>query len=380
MKGPHIRYKLQTGRERTWTICFIALERVIKGTIVLVIAFKLLSFLDRNVHDLAENFITRHGINSANRVVHAALERLVGIGNTQLIELSVGAVVYSASLYLEGIGLWLQKRWAEYLTTILTALLIPLEIYEAIEKFTFVRILILAFNVFIVWYLSTRLLDESNENRSLTRTEPPLIKICGITNLQDAELSAKAGADQIGFNFYPKSPRYIEPGDARLMVDSLPKKISKVGVFVDESVESVCGIIDKVGLDAVQLHGNEDRAFISKLKRDRRVTVIKALRVSADFSPERSLDFGADAILLDSFSENSLGGTGKTFDWEVASSVIELIPRVYLAGGLTPENVGDAINKIRPYAVDICSRIESEPGKKDPAKLSAFIAAVKGAK
>jgi phosphoribosylanthranilate isomerase len=353
---------------------------VIKGTIVLVIAFKLLSFLDRNVHDLAENFITRHGINSANRVVHAALERLVGIGNTQLIELSVGAVVYSASLYLEGIGLWLQKRWAEYLTTILTALLIPLEIYEAIEKFTFVRILILAFNVFIVWYLSTRLLDESNENRSLTRTEPPLIKICGITNLQDAELSAKAGADQIGFNFYPKSPRYIEPGDARLMVDSLPKKISKVGVFVDESVESVCGIIDKVGLDAVQLHGNEDRAFISKLKRDRRVTVIKALRVSADFSPERSLDFGADAILLDSFSENSLGGTGKTFDWEVASSVIELIPRVYLAGGLTPENVGDAINKIRPYAVDICSRIESEPGKKDPAKLSAFIAAVKGAK
>ena len=164
LNTPHLRYKNQTRRERTWTIHFIALEKTIKGTVLIVVAFKLLSLFDRDVHAWAEDFVTRHGFDIANRYIAAGLGRLVGMGNTQLVEASVIALVYAGLLYTEGIGLWLQKRWAEYMTTYLTALFIPFEIYEIYERFTWVRIAILALNIFVVWYLSTRLKDEKEKN------------------------------------------------------------------------------------------------------------------------------------------------------------------------------------------------------------------------
>jgi uncharacterized membrane protein (DUF2068 family) len=163
MKNVHLRYKDQNVRQRTWTIHLIALEKVVKGVLLIVAAFKLLSLVDHDVNAWATDFVTRHGIDAGNRFVHAGLEKLVGIDNNQIYVMSIIAFFYSALLFTEGLGLWFQKRWAEYLTAIATALLLPLEIYELYEKFTWVRIVILAINVFIVWYLATRLSDESKE-------------------------------------------------------------------------------------------------------------------------------------------------------------------------------------------------------------------------
>lgn len=161
MIKPHLRYKDQTSRERTWTIHLISLEKVVKGLLLLVITYKLLSLLGSDVHAWAVDFVNRHGINEANKYVHSVLEKLVGVDNDQLLTFSGIAVLYAALLFTEGIGLWLQKRWAEYLTAISTALFIPVEIYEIYERFTWVRIAILVINLFIVWYLTTRLKDES---------------------------------------------------------------------------------------------------------------------------------------------------------------------------------------------------------------------------
>src|SRR5436190_18444788 len=160
LKQPHIRYKNQTPRERTWTIHLIAAEKVIKGTVLVVIALKLLSLMGQDVHAYAADLVTRHGIDVGNRYIEGILNKLVGLGGNQLIQFSTVAFAYSALLFVEGIGLWLQKRWAEYLTAIGSALLLPVEIYELYERFTWVRILILAINIFVVWYLATRLRDE----------------------------------------------------------------------------------------------------------------------------------------------------------------------------------------------------------------------------
>jgi uncharacterized membrane protein (DUF2068 family) len=163
LKEHHLRYRHQTPRERTWTIHLIAAEKVAKATIVLVISIKLLTLMGRDVHDWAAEFVTRHGVDIANRYIHDLLERLVGLGDRDLIRFSVVGAAYAALLYIEGIGLWMQKRWAEYLTVIGSALLLPIEAYELFEKFTWVRILVLAVNLFIVWYLATRLRDEKVE-------------------------------------------------------------------------------------------------------------------------------------------------------------------------------------------------------------------------
>ena len=203
------------------------------------------------------------------------------------------------------------------------------------------------------------------------------IKICGITNLEDALLSGKYGADELGFNFYKKSPRYISPDDARKIVVELPSSISKVGVFVNESIDNIVRTAKVVGLDAIQLHGDEDFDFVDSVRNKSGLTVIKALRVTPEFRPEDALDYDADAILLDGYSTTERGGTGDTVDWDIAGQVSMLVPVLYLAGGLSPENVAEAIINVRPYAVDVCSRIESGPGKKDPGKLERFIAAVK---
>jgi len=165
LKKHHIRYKNQTPRERTWTIHLIAAEKVIKGTVLIVIALKLLSLMGQDVHAYAADLVTRHGIDVGNRYIEGSLNKLIGLGDNQLIQFSTVAFLYSALLFIEGIGLWLQKRWAEYLTAIGSALLLPLEIYELYERFTWVRILILAINIFIVWYLGTRLRDERVEEQ-----------------------------------------------------------------------------------------------------------------------------------------------------------------------------------------------------------------------
>lgn len=164
MNKPHLRYKNQTRRERTWTIHFIAVEKMVKGFLLIAIAYKLLSLLDSDVHPRATDFVNRHGINEANKYVHSVLEKLVGVSSGQLVTFSVIALLYAGLLFTEGIGLWFQKRWAEYLTAISTALFIPVEIYEIYERFTWVRIAILVLNLFIVWYLVTRLKDESAEH------------------------------------------------------------------------------------------------------------------------------------------------------------------------------------------------------------------------
>ena len=168
MNKPHLRYKKQTTRERTITIHLISIEKTVKAIVLVVVAFKLISLVDQDVHTWAADFVTRHGIDIGNRYVHAALERLVGISNSQIITWSVIAFFYSAVLLIEALGLWFQKRWAEYMTAISTALLLPVELYEIYERFTWVRIAILVINIFIVWYLATRLRDEKKEIVELT--------------------------------------------------------------------------------------------------------------------------------------------------------------------------------------------------------------------
>ena len=378
MNKPHLRYKNQTRRERTWTIHLISAEKVIKGTVSVVIAFKLLSMLGQDIHAWAADFVSRHGIDAANHYVHNVLERLTGVGNNQLIEFSTIALIYASLEYTEGIGLWLQKRWAEYLTIIATALFIPVEIYEIYARFTWVRIAILAINIFIVWYLSTRLKDEKKEvGDENIETAAVKVKICGITNLGDALFAAKYGADELGFNFYKNSPRYISPNNARKIIDKLPTNIWKVGVFVNEPIEKVLETADIAGLDAIQLHGDEGHDYVTELHKRTKKEIIKAVRVTPEFNVANVIDFDADAILLDGFSKEEYGGTGKAFDWKIVKDARTLIESLYLAGGITIENVREAIREVRPYAIDVCSSIESSPGKKDEEKLHSFMAEIK---
>jgi uncharacterized membrane protein (DUF2068 family) len=163
VSAPHLRYKKQTPKERTLTIHLIALEKVTKATVLIVAGLRLLSLLGQDVHERAMEFINRHGIDLANRYVQMGLEKLSGIGDTQIVEFSVAAFVYAIVILVEGIGLWMQYRWAEYMTVITTALFVPFELYELYERFTIIRIAIIAINIFIVWYLSTRIRDEHVE-------------------------------------------------------------------------------------------------------------------------------------------------------------------------------------------------------------------------
>jgi phosphoribosylanthranilate isomerase len=198
------------------------------------------------------------------------------------------------------------------------------------------------------------------------------VKICGITNLKDALVAIDAGAFALGFNFYSRSPRYIDPTAARNIVDALPEGVMCVGVFVNESKpETVAQVADQAGVAAIQLHGDESTEYCRAFQ-DR--FIIKALRVDSNFTPERAIEFKTQAILLDAFSPVAFGGTGHTVDWSLAQKTRALIPKLFLAGGLTPENVGEAISVVRPYAVDACSCLESSPGQKDATLTRAFVA------
>jgi phosphoribosylanthranilate isomerase len=205
------------------------------------------------------------------------------------------------------------------------------------------------------------------------------VKICGITSWADARCACEAGADFLGFNFYPASPRYIEPAKARRIVGRVPKNVGAVGVFVDESEEVMLETARVVGLKYLQLHGDESPALISGLRRTARsVKVIKAIRVRRSLGGRQVRQFrNASAILLDGFDAQRRGGTGKTFNWSLARR-FRVRHRIFLAGGLTPENVAAAIRKAQPFAIDVCSGVESAPGKKDPAKIKALMQAISG--
>jgi phosphoribosylanthranilate isomerase len=190
------------------------------------------------------------------------------------------------------------------------------------------------------------------------------IKICGITNLEDALIATYLGADALGFVFAKESPRAITPDTARNIISKLPPFIVSVGVFVDTPEEEILSIIGHTGIQCVQLHGNESPAEYSKIG----IPVIKAFRVNEHFRVDTLAQFPATAYLLDTFVKGTAGGTGKTFDWNIAVAA-KAYGRIILAGGLTPENIEDAIRKVQPYGVDISSGVESIPGKKDKRKL-----------
>jgi phosphoribosylanthranilate isomerase len=205
------------------------------------------------------------------------------------------------------------------------------------------------------------------------------VKICGITNWADARRAIESGADLLGFNFVVTSPRYVTPAKARRMVKKLPGNVSAVGVFENESEEAMLEIARSVGLDQLQLHGDETPAMVARLAGNgHKLRVIKALRVRKPFRAGQLDAFKrADAILLDAYSRKARGGTGKTFDWQAARRA-KGHGRIILAGGLTPENVSEAIRTARPYAVDVCSGVESRPGKKDARRMRSLVNAVKG--
>jgi phosphoribosylanthranilate isomerase len=197
-----------------------------------------------------------------------------------------------------------------------------------------------------------------------------MVKICGITVLEDALAAVDGGASALGFNFYSRSPRYVTPEAARRIIERLPAGIMNVGVFVDEFPETVLEMIRLAGLDVAQLHGNEPPAAAPRGAR-----YWKAFRVDERFRPEFMDAYDAEAFLLDAPSEALYGGSGRTFDWKRARG---LARRIVLAGGLDAANVRAAVEVARPWGVDACSRLESEPGRKDHVKMKEFLKAVLG--
>lgn len=203
------------------------------------------------------------------------------------------------------------------------------------------------------------------------------VKICGITNIEDARHAVECGADMLGFNFYPGSKRYVEPAVARAIIDALGNaEVAKIGVFVNADVGEIAEVAENVGLDAVQLHGDESPEVVAAVGRSLPgLLTVKALRVGSEVALKAAAVYAVNHVLLDGDAGSAFGGAGATFDWELARGIEGLI----LAGGLTPHNVADAVRMLRPHAVDVASGVESSPGKKDPAKVAAFIKAAKGA-
>jgi len=212
------------------------------------------------------------------------------------------------------------------------------------------------------------------------------IKICGITNLEDALVAVEAGADALGFVFYEKSPRNIDPETARKIVDKLPPNIEKVGLFVNEKEQFICKIADEIHLSAVQMHGNDEDPHVADLVVAQRPLKILAAISMKDPEPEgRAMMWEQEnvyAFLVDSGSPTQLGGTGNAFDWKASArslNTIRGLGRLVLAGGLTSLNVANAQAITKAWGVDVSSGVESRPGKKDHDKVRAFIRAVREA-
>jgi phosphoribosylanthranilate isomerase len=211
------------------------------------------------------------------------------------------------------------------------------------------------------------------------------IKICGTTNLEDALTAVDAGADALGFVFYEKSPRRISMETAREIVEKLPPNIEKIGVFVNEPVEKILDTVAQAGLTAAQLHGVESHKpeFIRALKTGRYLRlflVLPAAEIDRAIDWNENGEASISGLFFDSGTPQLPGGTGRTFDWKMAASRIQVIGEklnVVVAGGLNSTNVADAIRILKPWGVDVVSGVEASPGKKDPEKVCAFIEAVR---
>jgi phosphoribosylanthranilate isomerase len=201
------------------------------------------------------------------------------------------------------------------------------------------------------------------------------IKICGITNLADATASAEAGADALGFVFYNDSPRAVSVETATEIIRSLPPYVIKVGVFVDAPEELVYRAISHCGLNLLQFHGDETPGYCLQFG----LMTMKAFRIRDSESLIAIPQYKTDAWLLDAWSAESPGGTGERFNWDLAVEAQKLGRPIFLAGGLTPENITEAVNRVHPYAVDVSSGVEATPGRKDHAKVQQFIQAAKAA-
>ncbi len=194
------------------------------------------------------------------------------------------------------------------------------------------------------------------------------VKICGITNVEDAQAAVTLGADALGFVF-AKSPRQVTKEQARDVIHGLPPFVSPVGVFVDESADTIKEICAFCGIWTVQLHGNEPPALLHDLPGYK---IIKAFRIKEEDDIKPLAQYRPHAFLLDSYVKGVMGGTGVPFKWEIAAQAHKY-GAIILSGGLTPENVSEAIRVVRPYAVDVSSGVESSPGRKDRATMKQFI-------
>jgi phosphoribosylanthranilate isomerase len=192
------------------------------------------------------------------------------------------------------------------------------------------------------------------------------VKVCGITNTDDAAICTELGADALGFIFYPRSKRYIEPAKAKEIIQKLPLFINKVGVFVNADLQYVNDIAADTGLTAVQLHGEEDSKYAEEIK----LPVIKSFRVNRDFDFNLLKQFNKAVILLDTLSNSAYGGTGEVFHWEIIPEYIR--KSIILAGGISTENIEKVYSEINPQAVDLSSSLEEKPGKKDHNKVRNF--------
>jgi len=200
------------------------------------------------------------------------------------------------------------------------------------------------------------------------------VKFCGITNLEDARFAASLGADAVGFIFYPQSERYVDPQKAAEIVARLPEHVSKIGVFVNASKSEILDVVGSVKLSAVQLYGKEGPDDLVNFE----TSVIKVFRVDPTFDVERMKNYIVDAFLLDTYHAGLYGGSGKTFDWNIAVKAKEY-GKIILSGGLNPDNIEAAIRLVQPYGVDVSSGVERAPGKKDREKMRDFISRARNA-
>lgn len=198
------------------------------------------------------------------------------------------------------------------------------------------------------------------------------VKICGVTNREDALKAANLGAWALGFNFYKKSPRYIAPAKAKKIIQELPPFVTPVGIFVNHPLGAIRDIVHHCPLGAVQLHGEEDHHFCHRLRRYG-AKIIKVFKVGENFDLSQLKDYNVDAFLFDTLSPLAQGGTGKTFNWSLLKDVKGQHKPFILSGGLNPQNVIEPVNEMKPYAVDVASGIESEPGQKDHRLMKDFI-------
>jgi len=233
--------------------------------------------------------------------------------------------------------------------------------------------------------IGSSLMKVNNPKALLRKFSGIKVKICGLTNKKDVSYAIDAGADYLGFIFYKKSPRAITPEKCEKLIEHIKDKLSlsrknsirnnvtSVGVFVNEPIEYVEKIVKKCGLDAVQLHGEESNEYCISLKKKADVKIIKAVKIRNRILLETLQNLASDIVLLDTFSEETPGGTGKRFNWDILDILKSSKKKIFLAGGITPENVKEAVSFEQIYGIDVSSGVEMNPGKKDPVKISSLL-------